>query len=1186
MFSNKPVIVLCLSLITGLTIFFITPSDQYKLTPRSIPFYLNQDISNITNYSSLRFIDSTLQKGLFFTHEQGDHTLSGINESLGPGACVIDYNNDGWQDLFLVNGSGQTRFYGKRHWWQQQHSHQLYKNINGSFINATKPSGLNVQSWGMGCVAADFNNDGYYDLLITNIGANQLFKNNGNGTFSEIKSFSKMSPTAWSTSACSADFDGDGLLDLYIANYVDYDKTKLNYEGQSEFNVIGNEFFNPLLFAPVSNRFYKNTGKFSFVDITVSSGLIDTASRSLAVRCQDINNDSKPDIIVGNEKGEGSNRLYLNQDQFLFTETSKHYQFQNSSGTHSIDINDINNDGHLEIALTSGTQQNLRLYQKQLSSKTNRLLDIARSWGLTDDLTNFQSNWGGAFHDFNQDGLVDFFAVNGFLEADTDAPHVAKGQPNQFWISNGKRFLALNTNNSKSPQTALEPSRGAVFADFDNDGDMDIYISNNNNLGQLLINDSPSTGHWLGIKLSDKQSKQNIIGSRVTITGSFGIQTRIVSAGDSFLSDSEDRVLFGLGHDKQIDKLTIYWSNGANSEFINISIDQYLHIDLNEGILPYTTTAYPKPGAVRFPIDSKEPAHIALFLSLFYQQSGLEKAQPYFSQVLAMPDSSVKKVAIKLLASQQEPISIALLTKALNDSNTNVAQSALQALCGFEEESSIRWLIAALSNPRDNIRKTAANCFEQLFREEEAMIHRKYLALPSLIKLLSDTNTDVQIASAKALAEAEQYRAVEPLISLLDSENADLRAEAARSLGLIREKKAVQALLKVLHKVNEQPKVIAQTFIALKRLGYIHFQTTFESFFLNNSVFSDIKLQVHSNTLSLLSDTAVISPSLLLRTTTNFISQHATNEDLILELIPLITNTSDQATALLLKLCKSRYENIRLKAFETLMSDKNNDIKEPLLLAINDPSDFVKNTLFQKLAEKQIAIPIKQIGILLKNPATTETAIQLLGKMNNKNSAQILTKQLSKNRDKVSVLQALMTNSFVSSRLSKPFLISSNTKIRENAFSFYLNKLSKSKMLKAIPSVFKQALDHESKAIRNIALLALTQRKELWAIKVLEHAILNTKEDANTRLELINKFNHPFRKKWQILLKLAANTQDSIRPQVLTQLSYYNAPPVISFFKNLALKTDNNLVKTDALEMLSKVQPSWALNFLTNQQHP
>ena len=1130
----------------------------------------------------VQFSDNTLQKGLFFYHTQGGDKLSGVNESFGSGACVIDYNNDGWQDIFIVNGSGQNRYYGKLHWWQKKQSHQLYQNIDGDYFrNVTNESGLAVNSWGIGCLAADLNNDGYTDVLITNLGSNLIFKNNGNGTFTEITPPLFKQHSHWSTSACAADFDNDGLLDLYIANYINFDKTKLNLENQSEFATAMDEFFNPVLFPPSSNRLYRNMGNFKFTDITEKSGLLDPSSRSLSVRCQDINNDFRPDIVVANAKGDGNNRLYINNGDASFSDISENSHFQHNSGSRGIAIGDIDNDSIDEILLSSSERKNIRVFKKnKISNTLFNFEDVARDWGLTDNIFSFFSNWGTGLHDFNQDGFIDLFIANGFLTPHPDSPHIAIGQPNQLWLNEKGNFKTVNDIPAYI-NSYFESSRSAVFADFDNDGDMDIYVSNNNNLGQLLINESNSKSHWLGIRLTDEENHTPLIGTTVLINTSAGIQKRILNDGDTFLGNSDPRLLFGLGDDQMIQSLTVHWPNATINKFKDLAVDRYLQIDIHNGLKEIPQIKENKK-PVNFPV--KNNLFIPVFLKLITRQQGFESALPFLQSVLRKGDVKNKLSAIDLLQQYNRPESIALIISAISDNNINVATKAVQALCSFEQESSIRWLLATLSDKRDLIRKNGSQCFGFLFHEEEALVHRKYLAIQLLLQLLDDTNDKVKVAAIKALAEAENYRAVNPLIKLLSSQTPKIRAEAARSVGLIREKSAEPLLIQALH-TEQNPEVLEQLLIALKRLNHNDLNTIFKRFFKTEWEGYTQPISVLVKTLILLSknssDGIYISRKLISDFAFNLIKNNFTDTSNVTSLIPLLSTTDKKHMEFLLGLSKSSDKNIRAQAFLHIIQTTTKNRTQFIKAGLKDSSTHVQNLVLAALLENRIAVPIQLILPLLNNTETTEKAIKLLGILNNQESLTILL-NLLKSSDNPDIILATLTHyDYVPTEIVSPYLNSHNMVIKKMAYVLLLKKAITNKYTHSVPPIVIKAL-HEGKEIRSVTLQHITQSKKLWGIKLIEKILLDTSENQEIRLNLLNAYQHPFKKKWIVMLKIAKNLNDPIRSQVLNMLTQYHESLVSDFFKSLVKSTsssDKN--KLTAMKYLLQFHPDWLLAILT-----
>ncbi len=310
----------------------------------------------------VNFTDTTLAMEIKFVHEQGEDQLSGIDESLGSGVCAFDYDGDGWTDLFLVNGSGHTHYYGKHYWWQDTTTPALLKNKNGKvFEDVTIKAGLVKENWGMGCLSADFDNDGDPDLFLTNLGSNQLYRNEGNGRFTDITQDSGIVGDYWSTSAAAADINGDGLLDIYVGNYIKFNKGSKTFESGSQFAPEKPPTFDASLYDAQPSQLYLNLGGLKFREMANEAGVAVADGRTLDVHSQDINVDGKPDLVVTNDRGTGSNMAFLNQDGLHFQASSTAFGLQSPRGSRGIASGDINNDGDEDLVFANPQGESLAL---------------------------------------------------------------------------------------------------------------------------------------------------------------------------------------------------------------------------------------------------------------------------------------------------------------------------------------------------------------------------------------------------------------------------------------------------------------------------------------------------------------------------------------------------------------------------------------------------------------------------------------------------------------------------------------------------------------------------------------------------------------------------------------------------------------------------------------------------------
>jgi HEAT repeat protein len=782
---------------------------------------------------SVKFTDTTLAMGIQLVHEQGEDQLSGIDESLGSGACAFDYDGDGWTDLFLVNGSGHTHYYGKHYWWQDTTRPALLRNMGGKrFENVTKPAGLNRENWGMGCLSADFDNDGDPDLFLTNLGGNQLYRNEGNGRFTDIAKESGIVGDYWSTSASAADINGDGLLDIYVGNYINFKKGAKTFESGSQFTPEKPPTFDASLYDAQPNQLYLNLGGLKFREMASEAGVAVADGRTLDVHSQDINADGKPDLLVTNDRGTGSNLALLNHDGIHFQASGSAFRLQTPRGSRGIASGDIDNNGDDDLILANPPGESLALLIRgnttslqttTPASSPIQFADLSRKLGVGNSEYTNLSGWTPGVQDFNNDGSLDLFLASGHLEPDPDTHRVSEGQHKQLWLNRGDGSFVDATATAGKPLMDNQSARGAVFADFDNDGDMDTYVAHNNDLGQFLRNDTPSSRHWLELRLTGKASNRDGIGAKVEIQTASGNQTRTVVSGAGFLSDGDKRLHFGLGESSLVDRLEILWPNGEHQVFNDIAADRYISASQGSDNLVSLTmknTNDSSLGNIPFGLSKASAAIQARYLRLLVDAKGFSASIPQLRTALLDKDATIRRVVIDLAASQKKsPEGLPLLVTALEDGDPVNVVAAIDALRVYEEELSVRFLLRGFTHPNESVRIATANAFGFFFQEEEAVVHRKYLALPELSRLLDDPAPAAQIAAANALAQAERYRGIHELEAHLDDSSIEVRASVVRTLGLLRQREAIPALQKLLENGNQSPVVCANALVALKRLN-------------------------------------------------------------------------------------------------------------------------------------------------------------------------------------------------------------------------------------------------------------------------------------------------------------------------------------------------------------------------------
>lgn len=766
-----------------LVLLLITPDDENERV------YARSDASAAASTPAPAipsFSDRTLAARLTHVHHQGDDALTGLNETLGPGACAFDYDNDDWVDLFAVGGSGDTRYYGRAHWWQTAAGHRLYRNRgDGTFDDVTTAAGLQFVSWGMGCAIADLDNDGDQDLLVTNIGRNALYRNNGDGTFVDITAAAGINGDAWSTGAAFGDYDQDGWLDVYIVNYLKYAKGAHTFESFGGFDLGALPGFNSQLYDGVSNQLFRNMSGMRFEEVTDVAGVADASGRGMHAAWFDVNRDRYPDLLVLNDGGF-PHRLFVNERNGRFVEQGALYGLSAVLAGANAAFGDIDADSDGDIILTSTAGNLPKLLMRDDLGRNGRapFHDDGRVRGLADERSAGLEHWSAALADFNNDGFLDVFMPNGLRTPDPMTTRITQGQSKSMWLGRAHgEFVPVDIR----IQAALNdrvPSRGVAIADFDNNGALDIYVSNNNELGQLLHN-SPNGGHFLGVLLVATEGNRDAIGARVSLRTVSGEQLRHVLGGGGFLSSSDHRLHFGLGTNNSPGTLTIEWPDGAKQIIDDVPADQYVRI--TQGRNGWETLSH----------------------------------RPHATNATHAPtdDTAARAVAIAQAVRASNAGDLALLTSATEDSAPEIRAFAVEALRLREDELASRWLMRLFADPDSTVKVTLANTYAHWFHEEEAVVHRKHLAVPHLVRLLDDPDVEVRVAATHALGESENFRGVYPLVSRLGDSSTDVQVAAACALGKIRERQAIPALRNVAANDGADPRVRAHALIALKRLN-------------------------------------------------------------------------------------------------------------------------------------------------------------------------------------------------------------------------------------------------------------------------------------------------------------------------------------------------------------------------------
>jgi len=511
-----------------------------------------------------RFVDVTSSSGLLFQHNSGAFGGKFLPETLGSGCAFLDYDGDGWQDILLVNG---TDWPGHK---RTRSTLKLYRNNrNGTFTDVTRKAGLDIEMYGMGVAVGDYNNDGFPDIFITCVGQSRLFKNTGKGTFIDVTKTSGLAGhMGFSTSAIWFDYNRDGLLDLFVCNYV---KWSPEHDVFCSLDGKHKSYCTPEAYRGDTCWLFHNRGNGTFEDVTASSGIFDSSSKSLGVAMLDYDHEGWPDLVVANDTQP--NKLYRNQQNGKFKDIAVEAGLAYSTegkprAGMGVDIADFENSGAPGIAITNFDNEMIGLYR---ASGKESFTDIATQNGVglaSKDRLGF----GCAFFDANLDGYLDLAVANGHID-DTVRNirgNVGYAQPPQLFLNDGHAKFTDVAAAAGGGFDSPKVGRGLAYGDFDRDGDQDLLITTNNGPAFLYRNDQLSGNHSLRVRLQGTKSNRDGIGAVVRIFyGGVG-QSRMVKAGSSYLSQSELPLTFGLGKNDTVERMTVEWPSGRLEEFKNL----------------------------------------------------------------------------------------------------------------------------------------------------------------------------------------------------------------------------------------------------------------------------------------------------------------------------------------------------------------------------------------------------------------------------------------------------------------------------------------------------------------------------------------------------------------------------------------------------------------------------------------
>jgi len=525
----------------------------------------------------IRFVDATAMAGIHFSHYNGAQGKKLLPETMGAGCAFTDLDGDGWADMLLLNGKDLNGAAG-------HHFPALYRNNkNGTFTDITRGSGLDVEMYAMGVGIADYDDDGLPDVYVTAMDGDRLFHNEGHGHFKDVTAASGIHNANFGTSVAWLDYDRDGKADLVVANYVQWTAATdvwCSADGKSK------SYCTPESYKGESLRLYHNLGNGRFEDVTKKAGLDNAASKSLGIVVFDYNGDGWPDLFIANDTQ--ANKLYRNNKNGTFTEEAlqagvAYGEDGAARGAMGADAADYDRSGHPHLVVANFSKQMLALYHNDGSGLFS---DVAPSTPLSRS-SLLDVMWGAFFFDYDLDGYPDIFVVNGHIEPDIKRtqPDLQFREPALLFHNTGNGSFQDVSNAVGKDLTRPIVGRGAAYADFDHDGDLDILVTQNGGPAMLLRNDGGNKNSWINVRLVGRQSNRSGLGAVVRIESASGKQWQTVHSGSSYCSQSDLSLTFGLKQDRVVAKLVVEWPSGKIQSLNNLPANRFITIDESHGLM-------------------------------------------------------------------------------------------------------------------------------------------------------------------------------------------------------------------------------------------------------------------------------------------------------------------------------------------------------------------------------------------------------------------------------------------------------------------------------------------------------------------------------------------------------------------------------------------------------------------------
>ena len=511
------------------------------------------------------------KSGINWVHTAGKSPQKYLPETSGAGCAFLDYDNDGWMDIYLVN-SGPSEFYNP----PRPLGNALYhNNRDGTFTDVTEKAGVAGGGYGMGCAVGDYDGDGFSDLYVTQVGRSILYRNNGDGTFTDVTAKAGVAAPGWNSSAVWFDYDNDGRLDLFVCQFAEFDRSLpcgLDPDGTHHYCI-------PRIFNPRPSRLFHNNGDGTFSDVSKQTGIAGHLGKAWGVVATDLDNDGWMDLFVANDTV--ANFLFMNrgghfEEVGLAADVAYSVDGRARSGM-GVDSADFDEDGWMDLFVANIDEEIFSLYH---NNHDRTFDDVSMPLGIGMS-TRWMSGWGLKFFDYDNDGNLDLIVANGFPDdlVDQVSHQVTYREPLLLFRNDGRSFRDVSRESGPVFSKSF-PARGLALGDFNNDGAVDVLVSNNDAPPLLLVNNAAKNNHWLGVRLIGRKCNVDAIGARLSFQAGDLKRSHMKVGGGSFLSSHDPRIVLGIGSNAKVNFAEVRWPppSGLVQRFTNLPVDRYITI--------------------------------------------------------------------------------------------------------------------------------------------------------------------------------------------------------------------------------------------------------------------------------------------------------------------------------------------------------------------------------------------------------------------------------------------------------------------------------------------------------------------------------------------------------------------------------------------------------------------------------